>query len=129
MKHRQHTPPAGPPCAVDVQPPTRHTVRPNSGCSAGGDNTRLTGSQPASVRKRRIQPAGQLRGRPGQCHPGQHVLEPDRFRRRIDSRRRGRAGHRVTPAACSRGLGTRSTAARNRPGSGCRYTCEEDTEA
>jgi hypothetical protein len=37
-------------------------------------------------------------------------------------------GHRVTPA-CSRGLGTASTAARSRDGSGCTYTAEEDTDA
>jgi hypothetical protein len=37
-------------------------------------------------------------------------------------------GHRVTPA-CSRGLGTASTAARSRDGSGCTYTCDEDTDA
>ena len=39
-----------------------------------------------------------------------------------------RAAHRPTPA-CSRGLGTASTAARSRAGSGCTYTFDEDTAA
>jgi hypothetical protein len=74
----------------------------------------------------RIQQAGQARGPAGQRHPGECVIGPDRVRGHC--RRGRRAGHRVTPT-CWRGLGAKSTAARSRAGSGCRYTCAEDTEA
>ena len=104
----------------------------------GGQRQHPAHRVPAGLgEERRIQPVGQLRGRAGHGLPGQHVAELDRVNgrcRRPPGRsqgRCGRAGHRVTPATavCSRGLGTRSTAARNRPGSGCRYTCDEDTDA
>ena len=48
--------------------------------------------------------------------------------RRLNNPHRRRAAHLLTPA-CSRGLGTASTAARSLPGSGCTYTADEDTEA
>ena len=55
-----------------------------------------------------------------------------RHRGRPHRRRRGRGrkqrGHEVTPV-CTRGLGTASTAARSRAGSGCTYTCVEHGEA
>ena len=80
----------------------------------------------------RIKPGGQLRGCAGDSLPGKQVVELGGHRARARRQGRcGRAGHRVTPttAVCSRGLGTRSTAARSRLESGCRYTCAEDTEA
>lgn len=49
-KHRQHSPPILVPWAVAVQPSTRHSVRPSSGCRAGKDSTRIVGSHPASTR-------------------------------------------------------------------------------
>src|SRR5665811_2083563 len=73
---------------------------------------------------------GQARGRADQPHTSEHVIDAGRVGfGDCGHRRRGHAaGHRVTPA-CPSGLGTESTAARSRPGSGCRYTCEDDTQA
>src|SRR5664280_1833337 len=52
VKQCQHSPPVLP-CMVVEQPPTRHSGRPSNGCAAGSDSTRITGSQPASMRNPR----------------------------------------------------------------------------
>jgi hypothetical protein len=57
--------------------------------------------------------------------PGEHVLGPHRRCRNGPQHDRA---HRST-SATSRGLGTRSTASRGRPESGCRYTSVELGEA
>ena len=73
---------------------------------------------PGLGEKRRIQQAGQLSGRAREHRRVQHQRElPPALGAR--PRRQQRGAHRVAPA-CSRGLGTISTAARSRAGSGCR---------
>lgn len=57
-----------------------------------------------------------------------HALARERGRRHNHRQGRLRGAHRGAPA-CSRGLGTASTAARSRDGSGCTYTCDEVIEA
>ena len=87
---------------------------------AGGQGQHPAGRIPARLgQERRVQHPGQPGGRPVQHHPGQHMPELPRRRpaRRSGGQARCRA-HRGTPY-CSRGLGTPSTAARSRPGSGC----------
>ena len=87
------------------------------------------GIPPRPGQERLIQHRGQAGGRSLEQDPVQHAGELAARTRGRGCRQRGRsAGHRVTPA-CSRGLGTASTAARSRPGSGCTYTCDDDTEA
>ena len=76
----------------------------------------------------RVQQGGQPPRRAVQLHPGQHVAVTGRAPSGWPRSHDRRCGHDVTPA-CSRGLGTASTAARSRAGSGCRYTCDDDTEA
>jgi len=59
-----------------VQPTTRHTVRPSNGCSAGGVNTRLTGSHPASVRNARSNRSANSAAGPASATPASTRSDP-----------------------------------------------------
>ena len=88
------------------------------------------GSQPASARNAGSSIGGQPRRparqqRPRPARRGNSLPVPAAG----DAASAAAAPVTGSPRACSRGLGTASTAARSRAGSGCSYTCEEDTEA
>jgi hypothetical protein len=112
-------------CGAPASPAYRAAQQPVPGRQGQHPARRI----PAGLGKEgRVQQGGQPLRWAIQLHPGQHLAILGRApsgRQRSHGRR---CGHDVTPAR-SRGLGTASTAARSRPGSGCRYTCDDDTEA
>ena len=93
-------------------------------CPAGRDSTRLAGSQPASERNAgSSRAASRWPGRPAAPRPARGHARPRPPWPPAGSH--GRTLRSDVAPACSRGLGTASTAARSRAGSGCRYTCDE----
>ena len=74
-KHRQHSRRSG--CRAR-SPGSRRpgtACRPSSGCPAGRDSTRLTGSHPASGQERPVQHPARRSGRPVEHDPVQHAGE------------------------------------------------------
>ena len=102
-----------------LAPSTRHTVRPNNRCSAGNDSTRVRGSHPASSKNPRSSIAARHAAAPINTTPSNTCGNSPQSCLDRDSFSQPHGGHRVT-SACSRGLGTASTAARSREVSGCR---------
>ena len=102
-----------------LAPSTRHTVRPNNRCSAGNDSSRVRGSHPASSKNPRSSIAARRAAAPINTTPSNTCGNSPQSSSTATSFGQPPGGHRVT-SACSRGLGTASTAARSRDVSGCR---------